>query len=115
MQPDYFKEKRSHPRFAVNIPLNYIDFEIHQPHPTKTFDISVDGLCLFTDKPLPCGSELDIDIEMLDNGEHIQAKGHCMWTRMIEAGKYRIGVFLEQARLKPIPLVLRTVKAQRKY
>ncbi len=115
MQTYDFKEKRSHPRFVINIPLNYIDSEIHRPNPTKTFDISINGLCLFANRSLPAGSELDIDIELLDNGEHIQVTGRCMWSKMIEIGKYRIGIFLEKTQLKPIPLVLRTVKAQRHY
>lgn len=110
-----FKDRRSYERFAVPIPLSYDDADFTAATATKTNDISVEGLSLVTDKSLIPGTGLDICLQMIDNGERILLKGRVIWSRIVESGRYRAGVKIELPKLKPIALVLRTIKSRRKY
>lgn len=109
------QERRSYERFAVPIPVFYEDANFTARTDAKTNDISVEGLSLSTDKSLIPGTVLDICLQMIDNGEKILLKGRVIWSRIVEFGRYRAGVKIELSKLKPIALVLRTIKSRRKY
>ena len=115
MEYSDFKERREYPRFMVSIPACYPSFDFSYPVYAKTIDISNAGLSLVTDRGLSPGENFDICLKMLDNGEEFRIKGKCIWSKAIESGKYIVGFKLEQSKLNSIPLVLRTIKAQRKY
>lgn len=108
-------ERRLFTRFTIGIPTTYLESGPNTENPSKTYDISIEGMCLLTNKGLPPGTRLNIDLKMVDTGETINVRGHSVWSSMLEPGKYRIGIKLEETKLKPIPIVLRTIKAQRKY
>ena len=115
MQNAAYAEKRIFPRFPVNIPLFFLQLASSNIYTAVTHDISTQGLCLVVDRQVLLGTELDIHLQMKDNNEKISLKGKVVWSDMVDIGKYKIGIQLEETKLKPIPLVLRTIMAQRKY
>ena len=115
MENQPFIEKRAHPRFQVGIPTSYKRADSNERAQTETYDVSAQGLCLLTDKELPAGSCLDIDLEMLDNGEKIYKRGRVIWSNIMRPVKYRTGIELEEPNLNPIPLILRRIKVRRKH
>ncbi len=110
-----FTEKRISPRFTISIPLTCCEQRTSKSFTAQTHDISTQGLCIVADQELPSGSDLDIRIQMVDNNEKISVKGKVVWSCMINSGKYKLGIELEEPKLKPIPIVLRTIMAQRKH
>ncbi len=108
MSDDGFKERRAFTRFPVHIHVYFSDPAFRgETVSAQTSDISTAGLGLMTGKELLPGIDLDICLRMRDNGEEVKLKGRVIWTSLTVAGKYRVGVKLEQPYLKPIPLVLR--------
>ena len=115
MAEELFTEKRVFPRFPVSIPLCcfYGDTQV-QIH-GKTHDISAEGLGMVLDTKMPPGTELHLYLEMPDNRERIERNAQVVWIQEVDSGMYRMGLKLQTAPLKPIPLVLRTLNFQRKY
>jgi N-acetyl-anhydromuramyl-L-alanine amidase AmpD len=110
-----FREKRSFPRFTVSIPLCYTQSDSNRTIQAQTHDISALGLCIVTDEKLPAGDCLGICFQMVDNAEQIYRKGRVVWSGPGDYNKFKIGVQLEEPKLKPISMVLRTIKSQNKY
>jgi len=115
MENSAFIEKRAFHRFPVNIPLNYFLSDSERMVRAQTYDISEQGLGVVTNEELPVGYCVDIRLQMIDNGEQIYRRGRVVWTKTINFNKYRAGIKLEQPGLKPIQIVLRTIKALRDY
>jgi len=115
MQNVPFTEKRIFPRFTITIPLTFLEQKSSRSFTAQTHDISTRGLCIVADQEFPSGSDLDMRIQMVDNNEKISVKGKVIWSCMINSGKYKIGIELEEPKLKSISLVLRTIMAQRKH
>lgn len=113
-KPD-FRERRSFPRFPISMSLAYSKLNSDKRASAHTHDISAQGSGIITDEELPTGSSLDICLTMLDDGARIYKRGTVVWSCQLDFNKYRAGVQLEKPCLKPIPLVLRTIRAQRKY
>jgi hypothetical protein len=115
MQSSVFTEKRTCHRFAIIIPIIYIDPCSRQITLTRTHDICSTGVGLVTEKELSPSVSLDIYLQMADTGEQIYRKGTVIWSNRVNSSAYRAGIRLEDPHLKPIQIVLRTIKAQRKY
>jgi hypothetical protein len=81
----------------------------------ETQDISRDGLSLMTDRELPAHINLDIRLNIPDNGDEIYAKAEVVWSKMIYFNRWRIGLNFADANFKPIPVVLRAIQAKAKY
>ncbi|MDD5730372.1 MAG: PilZ domain-containing protein [Candidatus Omnitrophica bacterium] len=110
------KDRRRFVRFPVCISLEYgedLKVNAEKNISARTSDISVKGVGVITHEELTPGATLDIWLCMPDNGELIEAKGKVVWHTLIEHNKYRIGICLEEADLKPIPLVLRSLQNRR--
>lgn len=107
-----FQEKRKYLRFTITIPLNHCRLDSGRIGKAQTKDISAQGIGIVTDEELAPKTLLDIWITMPDNGEQIHAKGEVVWVRKAGANNYHIGTNLKDSRLKPIPIVLRTVKTR---
>jgi hypothetical protein len=114
MADSAFIEKRAFPRFAISIPVT-CRTHTEKAIEGRTHDISAGGLGIITEEGLSPGASVGIYLRMADNGGEIYKKGKVAWSRSVDAHKYRAGVQLEEANLKPIPIVLRTIKAQRQY
>lgn len=112
MSSSEYSEKRGFTRFEVSIPVNYFSHEESEPtYFGATRDISAIGLGLLADKKADPGVTLDICLRVPD-GEYIKLQGKVVWTTMAENGKYRIGIELEGENIKPVPILLKVVRAQ---
>jgi len=114
MQNKAFQERRAYARFCIDIPLNYCSCNSGVPTKAWTYDISIGGVCIVSDKLFPEGAVLNICLKMSDNNEKIFIKGKVIWLRDNGYNHYLMGIRLEDMSLKPIPLVLRTIMANKK-
>lgn len=111
MTEDY-KEKRGFLRFLISLPISCYDYTRRIKTELQTHDISANGFGLITDRPLEPGASLDISFEKVNGAEHLYAKGKVVWQKVEEANKYRVGVELDEPKLKPIPLILKTIQSR---
>lgn len=109
------KERRRFVRFPLSVSLSYIYLSSTTDQIwVRTHDISVKGMGVMTAEEILPGAYLDLCLSMPDNGQLIQAKGKVVWNNFIEPYKYRLGILLEEAELKPVPLVLRAISIMNK-
>ena len=111
----FFTERRQYPRFPTKIPLTYRESDSTQEIEAQSRDISAQGLCIVTEEEVPVGETLDISLQMQDTGEGIMRKGRVVWLSAFNHLMYKLGIKLDEPPLKPIALVLRTIKKQRDY
>lgn len=109
MDSVFVSDKRKTPRYQVSIPVGQIVCK-ERNIVAHTFDIGADGIGLVMDAELPLGQILDISLHMPDNGESIHFHGKAVWMTIAGPGRYRAGIRIEEEHLKPIPLVLRTIR-----
>lgn len=105
-------ERRRETRFPLAMPVTCTDPVSHSTLRAQVHDISDSGLGLLSTKCLPIGTLLEINVTMFDNNEHVSARGRVMWVEILTYNKYRLGVKLEEQKLKAIELVLRTASSQ---
>ncbi|MDD5553519.1 MAG: PilZ domain-containing protein [Candidatus Omnitrophica bacterium] len=111
MENPAVKEKRAFGRFPVQIMLRYLNLDSSEKESlAATHDISVRGLCLVSDEPLPRDTPLDIWLYVSDAAEQIYVKGRVIWSDNTDSSKYRIGVSLENAAINPIFLALKSIQ-----
>ena len=110
-----FEERRSQPRFPTNLPVDFLQAPSTQTLTFHSHDISAGGICIVTLKEIPVGTIINIYIHVPNNGEKIFRKGRVVWSASFENGNYRIGIKLQDAPLKPIPLILRSIKLRNNY
>ncbi|MFH1458291.1 MAG: PilZ domain-containing protein [Candidatus Omnitrophota bacterium] len=117
MEGSPFIEKRTFTRFPINIPLTHSQVNSQQTACALTRDISAQGLCIIVDtkEKLTPGENIDICLQMVDNAEMINLKGRVAWSGLFVCDKQRVGIQLIGTQLKPISIVLRVLKSQRKY
>lgn len=115
MDIDSFSEKRAYLRYPVGINTRYAGYFNHRQIPTVTHNISEEGLCIATEELLLPGTDVDVVLQMRDNGEEIQRHGKVAWCRIVKSEEYETGIHLENNVINPIELSLRTIKAQRNY
>jgi Tfp pilus assembly protein PilZ len=111
----FYAERRTFPRFPVGIALTYFEPYFEKRFQAQTKNISAGGLCFETDKILRSSAFLDIFIQMPDNNEQIHTKGKVVWSTVTESGRYRVGIKVEEPKIKPIPIVLRMISYQRNF
>jgi len=110
-EPD-FKEKRAFLRFPICLPVTCYDYTRQIKAEFQTHDIGANGFGLITDKPFEPDTTLDISLDKTDDAEYFYAKGKVVWQRAEEANKYRVGVELDEPKLKPIPLILKVIQSR---
>ena len=109
-----FIEKRSSPRFQINIPLICSESDSSREFHAFTRHISAQGLCAVSEQDLLPETCLDIRMQMPDNDERIYRKGRVVWSKKINSN-YKIGIKLEEPKLNSTLLVLRTINYRIKY
>ncbi|HOU36700.1 MAG TPA: PilZ domain-containing protein [Candidatus Omnitrophota bacterium] len=109
MDSVFVSDKRKHPRFQVSIPVGRISIEGREVT-SHTFDISSDGIGLVMDTELPLGQTIEMSLHMPDNGEEINFHGRAVWMTISGQNRYRAGIMIDPEHIKPIPLVLRTIR-----
>ena len=105
-------ERRREPRFPLMMPVTCLDPVSNNTVRAQVHDISDSGLGLLASKCLPIGTLLEIKVTMFDNNEEICATGRVMWSEVLGHNKFRLGIMLEDQKLKAIELVLRTASSQ---
>jgi Tfp pilus assembly protein PilZ len=110
-----FQEKRKFTRFEANLPLKNAQRNTVKEINGYTHDLSSQGIGMFAKEGLSIGTQLDIRLFMPDNGEELRTSGRVVWLVKVEAEKYRVGIELNNTDLKPIPLVLRTIRMRTRY
>jgi hypothetical protein len=109
-----FIEKRTYPRFPVTIPLEYNELDNQRSGTAPTRDISAIGVCIVAQEELCQGQLVDVCLQMPDNSEQIYRRGKVAWVIPSDRNTYRIGIQIEEPKLKPISIVLRVIKVQKK-
>jgi c-di-GMP-binding flagellar brake protein YcgR len=93
-------ERRQHPRFLINLPVEYSRLDQSGNRPAQTADVSEGGLLLHVSDELDIGQGLKITL-FIDSGsglKPIKAKGKVVWKdyQFGKDGSHRVGVnFLE--------------------
>lgn len=106
------QDKRKEPRFPVTIPVTCRDPISNNTVYAQIHDISDSGLGVLVTKCLPIGTLLDLKLSMIDSSEQLLARGRVVWAEILNYNKYRMGIKLEDQKLRAIELVLRTASSQ---
>jgi hypothetical protein len=109
MSSIFLSDKRKAARFQVSIPVSQIqcnDIRIN----SHTSDISSEGIGLIMDRELPLDQPFDFKLCMPDTGEIVHVHGKAIWIAVLGQGRYRAGIRFDNERIKPIPLVLRSIR-----
>jgi hypothetical protein len=109
----YGAERRRYPRFDLELKLKNFDLNLLGEISANTCDISSKGIGCVSDRGLNVGATLDIWLYLPD-GEAIHTAGKVMWVSP-GGDKYRMGICLDNEELKPIPIVLRSIKMKSRY
>jgi c-di-GMP-binding flagellar brake protein YcgR len=91
-------ERRKHPRFSVDLPIEYWQVNKSKTRPGRTIDVSEGGLLLHLPESLEIGQNLGLNL-FIDSGpelDSIEAFGQVevVWKDIYlgKEGDYRIGV-----------------------
>ena len=89
-------EKRKHPRFSVDLPVEYYKLGSLIKHDGKAMNVSQGGLSLYFSEPLQIGQYLRLNL-FLSSGSTLSAIetiAEVAWTdiHLDEGGDYRTGV-----------------------
>jgi len=91
-------ERRGHPRFSIDLPIEYWQIDKSKSRPGQTIDISEGGLLLHLSEPLEIGQVLGLNlfIDIDPNLDAIEAiaQVEVVWKdiNLGKEGDYRIGV-----------------------
>jgi c-di-GMP-binding flagellar brake protein YcgR len=91
-------EKRKHPRFLTNLPIEYWQINKSKSRPGRTIDISEGGLLLHLSEPIEIGQNLGLNL-FIDSGSDLDSiealvQVEVVWKDIYlgKEGDYRIGV-----------------------
>ena len=89
-------ERRQHPRFSVNLPVEYRKIDNSKGRPANTGDLSEGGLLLYASEPMEIGQELTLKLFFTSERKltSIQTRTQVVWKdiRIGNDGGCRIGV-----------------------
>ena len=89
-------ERRKHPRFSVDLPVEYRKIDASKSHPAHTGDVSEGGLLLYVSEPFEIGQELTLKLFFASGAELNSAEAHVqvVWkdVHMENDNPNRIGV-----------------------
>jgi c-di-GMP-binding flagellar brake protein YcgR len=91
-------EKRRHPRFSTDLPIEYWQINKSKSRPGRTIDISEGGLLLHLSEPIEIGQNLGLNL-FIDSGPDLDSiealvEVEVVWKDIYwgKDGDYRIGV-----------------------
>lgn len=113
MEEINFEDRRLFLRFNIDLPLRYFNISLNKKGRASTRNISANGIGIITDEELPAHSLLDIWLDAPDTGEVLNTKGEVVWSRLLEPGKYLVGVKLLNVDLMVVWKVLSSKKKTR--
>jgi len=89
-------ERRQHPRFSVNLPVEYRKVDNPKGRPANTGDVSEGGVLLYVSETMEIGQELSLNLFFTSDRKLTSIKAHAqiVWKDMHigNNGPYRIGV-----------------------
>jgi hypothetical protein len=109
MEEEKFQDRRIFDRFTAKFPVKFINLRENKESEASIDDVSAKGIGITANEQLQPRTALEMWLEIPDKGEPLYTRGEVIWSRMIETGKYRVGVNLEKADLMGLSRVLRTV------
>lgn len=109
MQNLEVRDKRIFERMPVEFPLKYLEFNTNQEAEAQTINVSAGGMSLVANKELPRHTPIDIWLIIPDNGEPLYTKGEVIWSKRVEANRYRVGIELKRADFMGLSRVSRIV------
>jgi hypothetical protein len=63
-----------------------------QAHPLETVDVGVGGLCFSSDRSIPLGSLVDVDLLMSENEKKLRLAGRVVDSRESDSGRFEVAV-----------------------
>jgi c-di-GMP-binding flagellar brake protein YcgR len=89
-------ERRQHPRFSVNLPVEYRKVDNPKGRPANTGDLSEGGLLLYVSEPVEIGQEMTLKLFFTSERKltTIRARAQVVWKdiRIENNGQSRIGL-----------------------
>ncbi len=89
-------ERRKHPRFSANLPVEYLKVENSKSSPAHTGNVGEGGLLLYISETIEMGQELDLKVYFSSGPKltSIKARTQVVWKDILteNSGPYRIGV-----------------------
>jgi len=115
-------EKRRHPRFSIDLPIEYWQIDKSKSRPGRTVDLSEGGLLLHLSEPMEIGQVMGLNL-FIDIGPDLDAieaiaQVEVVWKdiHLDKEGDYRIGVKFvdisaeDMDKLKNFLITLNTLK-----
>ena len=79
-------ERRRYPRFELKVDARYKVLDLKElPSVSRTLNISAEGLCFESAKPLKPGSYVNLEISLGDKIEPVKLVGEIRWSSEIKA------------------------------
>lgn len=101
------EDRRVFARFEKKLPVKIFNLNLNSESAAQTFDFSAKGLGLVANEHITNKTPLEMWLAIPDKGEPLYTRGEVVWSRRVEADKYRIGVSLEDADLMALSRILR--------
>ena len=110
MQDTEFEEKRAIKRIPTQLSLRFLVAHSNKESLAQIQDMSANGMGLLTEEELPRYTPLELQLEIPDKGELLCIKAEVVWSCMIEANRYRIGIRLQKMDLVDLLDFLRVLR-----
>lgn len=91
----------------MSLSLTYFSPGPNKKSQAQTTDCSANGLSLEAEEKLPSGTPLEMWLSIPNTDRTLYRHGEVVWSNMIEADKYRMGVKLEKVDLMAFSCILR--------
>ena len=111
MQNIEFEDRRIFQRISAKLPLRFLAAHSNKAGLAQIQDISGSGIGLLTEKELKRYTPLEMRLQIPDKGKLLHIRGEVVWSNMIEANKYRIGIKLEKIDLVDLMELWRVLRA----
>ena len=111
MQNTEFEDRRTIQRISAQFPLRFLAAHSDKEGLAQIQDVSANGIGLLTEEELQLYTPLEMRLQIPDKGELLYIRGEVVWSNMIEANKYRIGIKLEKMDLVDLMELLRVLRA----
>ena len=110
MQNTEFEDRRITQRIPTNFPLRFLTAHSNKEGLAQIQDVSANGIGLLTEEELQRYTTLEMQLQIPDKDELLYIRGEVVWSDMIEANKYRIGIKLEKMDLVDLMELLRVLR-----
>ena len=110
MQNTEFEDRRIIQRIPTRFPLRFLAAHSNKEGLAQIQDVSANGIGLLTEKDLQRHTPLEMRLQIPDKDELLYVRGEVVWSNMIEANRYKIGIKLEKMDLVDLMELLRVLR-----